>query len=180
MTKGSTISQHKGYSGLKRACSINHAVLVRSRSGSATDFPTYRREHAAKKTRSRSCRSMDDNAPRYLQASALRTPDMAASRTTLGLVKRSFTCGGAPAEWIAVSSPRGAEFLDAETRRQKSLEEIARSPGDRKSGTISGKIPTETAYRSSAPGFAVSEDWMVEPGGIEPPTSSLRTTRSPS
>jgi hypothetical protein len=31
------------------------------------------------------------------------------------------------------------------------------------------KIPTETAYRESAPGFAVSKDWMVETIWIELP-----------
>src|ERR1700694_2539956 len=55
---------------------------------------------------------------------------------------------------------RGTEFLDAETGGQnppeRPLLETAKVTGDRKSGTIPAKIPTETADRKSPPGFAVS------------------------
>jgi hypothetical protein len=57
---------------------------------------------------------------------------------------------------LAVATAAGNGIFGCRDERLKSAEETASVMGDRKSGTIPAKIPKETAYLESAPGFAVS------------------------
>ena len=55
----------------------------------------------------------------------------------------------------------GTEFLDAETKRQKSLFKRANATRDQNPGTEWPEIPAETPYLASYRKHAVYEDWMV-------------------
>jgi hypothetical protein len=55
----------------------------------------------------------------------------------------------------------GTEFLDAETKRQKSLLKCANAYRDQNPGTDWPEIPAETPYLASYRKRAVCGDWMV-------------------
>src|SRR5258708_33731057 len=58
--------------------------------------------------------------------------------------------------------PPGTEFLDAETKRQKSSFKPANARRDQNPGTEWPEIPAETRYSASCRKRAVCGDWMVE------------------
>jgi len=66
----------------------------------------------------------------------------------------------------------GTEFLDAETKRQKSLFKRANAPRDQTPGTEWPEIPTETRYSASCRKRAVCGDWMVVGAVICEPVST--------
>jgi hypothetical protein len=55
----------------------------------------------------------------------------------------------------------GTEFLDAETKRQKSLLKCANAYRDQNPGSEWPEIPAETPYLASYRKRAVCKDWMV-------------------
>ena len=57
--------------------------------------------------------------------------------------------------------PPGTEFLDAETKRQKSSFRRANARRDQNPGTEWPEIPAETRYSASCRKRAVCGDWMV-------------------
>src|SRR5258706_10345725 len=57
--------------------------------------------------------------------------------------------------------PPGTEFLDAETKRQKSSFKRANARRDQNPGTEWPEIPAETRYSASCRKRAVCGDWMV-------------------
>src|SRR5260221_1864012 len=57
--------------------------------------------------------------------------------------------------------PPGTEFLDAETKRQKSSFKRANARRDQNQGTEWPEIPAETRYSPSCRKRAVCGDWMV-------------------
>jgi hypothetical protein len=70
--------------------------------------------------------------------------------------------------WVAIavglraqSRLPGTEFLDAETKRQKSLLKCANAYRDLNPGTEWPEIPAETPYLASYRKRAVCGDWMV-------------------
>ena len=73
---------------------------------------------------------------------------------------------------------RGTEFLDAETKRQKSLLKCANAYRDQNPGTDWPEIPAETPYLASYRKRAVCGDWMVETEGTELPTPNQSSNLS--
>src|SRR6202140_1297309 len=57
--------------------------------------------------------------------------------------------------------PRGTEFLDAETGRQKQSAKWANARRDQNPGSERSEIPAETPYLASYRKRAVCGDWMV-------------------
>src|ERR1700730_12563291 len=57
--------------------------------------------------------------------------------------------------------PRGTEFLDAETGRQKPPPKCANAHRDQNPGIESPEMPAETPYLTSCWKRAVCGDWMV-------------------
>src|ERR1700682_6420984 len=56
----------------------------------------------------------------------------------------------------------GTEFLDAETKRQKSPIKSANARRDQSPASVWPEIPAETPYSAAYRKRAVCEDWMVE------------------
>jgi hypothetical protein len=69
--------------------------------------------------------------------------------------------------------PPGTEFLDAETKRQKSSFKRANARRDQNLGNEWPEIPAETHYLASYWKYPVCGDWMVGTTGIEPVTPTM-------
>jgi hypothetical protein len=67
----------------------------------------------------------------------------------------------------AHSRPPGTEFLDAETRCQKSPFKRANARRDRKPGIEWPEVPAKTSNLASSQKRAVCEGWVVETVGLE-------------
>ncbi len=82
--------------------------------------------------------------------------------------------------------PPGTEFLDAETKRQKSSFKRANARRDQNPGTEWPEIPAETRYSASCRKRAVCGDWMVveavlcEPVSIKFPAKQGKNREIPS
>ena len=111
-----------------------------------------------------------------IAAAGLRSRITAAQNPEYG-----FKCAGLRAQ----SRPPGTEFLDAETRRQKSPLKRANAHRDQNPRNEWPEIPAETPYLASSPKCAVCEGWVVGAVGLElethhpviEPVSALRRER---
>ena len=70
----------------------------------------------------------------------------------------------------AEPQPPGTEFLDAETKRQKSAFKRANARRDQNPRIESPEIPAGTPYLASCRRPAVCKDWVVGAPGLEPGT----------
>jgi len=73
-------------------------------------------------------------------------------------------------ERVRSTTAPGTEFLDAETKRQKSSSKTANACGDQNPGNEWPEIPAETLYSARYRKPAVCGDWMVGAPGLEPGT----------
>ena len=70
-------------------------------------------------------------------------------------------------QYVLEFKPRGTEFLDAETKRQKWPFKRDNARRDQKPGIEWPEIPAETPYLASYWKRTVCKDWMVEVIGLE-------------
>src|ERR1700687_1332631 len=120
-----------------------------------------------------------NGAGRLSRSDLIRNSFSASPKSQITVPRKSELRVAIAAGLRAQSRLSGTEFLDAETKRQKSPLKCASAYRDQNPGSEWPEIPAETPYLASYRKRAVCKDWMVGATGIEPVTPSMSTRCSP-